>query len=354
MKMNEINPYVRIQTYYSLLRNEDIEVTITRISKMTEIYVELIRNDFCLMFKWQKNILNKLANKRVEEKWDTFLELDTNSEKYKEVSKKYNLDEEFENLLQNGKLDDIPIFIDYENRLYDIYLSKDEAIALQNFWLDKEELHLNVKKFRQTYSNTYFIKDSYLYPNENYSLNKKLDKINRAIDEGKCISIKYKTRRNNPKNIKNITLKPVKISYDANENLYSVLSVYNDRVWVYRLDRIYDIKESDEIITGQNEDLLKIYPNVWGNCFMDEPKQVKVKFYNEADVWNKVRKQLANRTNGKIYEKDGYLYYEDTVYGIAKFRQWIYSYGSSAIVLEPQSLREEIIESLKERLEREK
>ena len=44
--------------------------------------------------------------------------------------------------------------------------------------------------------------------------------------------------------------------------------------------------------------------------------------------------------------------YEDTVYGISKFRPWIYGFGSSAIVLEPVSLREHIIQSLKERKNR--
>ena len=98
-----------------------------------------------------------------------------------------------------------------------------------------------------------------------------------------------------------------------------------------------------------DESLLDIYPNVCWNCFSDEPEQVKVRFYNEANVWNKVKKELANRVNGKLYEKDGYLYYEDIVYGISKFRSWLYGYGSSAIVLEPESLRKHIIDSLRER-----
>ncbi len=75
----------------------------------------------------------------------------------------------------------------------------------------------------------------------------------------------------------------------------------------------------------------------------------KIKFYNEANVWAKVKKELANRTNGKLYEKNGFLYYEDLVYGISKLRSWLYGYSSSAVVLEPAELRQQIIDSLKTR-----
>lgn len=85
--------------------------------------------------------------------------------------------------------------------------------------------------------------------------------------------------------------------------------------------------------------LCEIAPNVWGNLFHDVPKSVKVKFYKEGRVWEKVRRDLECRTNGKLYEKNGFLYYEDIVYGFSKFSNWIYGYGSSAIVIEPKWLR---------------
>ena len=50
-----------------------------------------------------------------------------------------------------------------------------------------------------------------------------------------------------------------------------------------------------------------------------------------------------------MYEKDDCLYYEDIVYGIEGFKNYIFSYGSSAIVLEPKHLQDDIIKSLKER-----
>ena len=109
---------------------------------------------------------------------------------------------------------------------------------------------------------------------------------------------------------------------------------------------------SETVEHGDVSVIEQLAPQVWGNCFTDSPEHVKVRFYNEANVWEKVRRDLACRKKGQLYEKDGFLYYEDTVYGISKFRPWIYGFGSSAIVLEPVSLREHIIQSLKERKNR--
>ena len=66
---------------------------------------------------------------------------------------------------------------------------------------------------------------------------------------------------------------------------------------------------------------------------------------------SRIRRDLECRINGTLYEKDGFLYYEDTVYGLSKFRNWVFGYGSSAVVLEPEELRESVIESLKRRME---
>ena len=87
-------------------------------------------------------------------------------------------------------------------------------------------------------------------------------------------------------------------------------------------------------------------PQVWGMNFSCEtPTHVKVRFSRSANVEKKVKKELEFRTKKKLSESDEFLYYEDDVYGLSKFKDWILSYGWSAVVLEPQSLQEEIIAS---------
>lgn len=234
--------------------------------------------------------------------------------------------------------------------LYTISLSLEDAAALQSLHASETNLSTTYQGMQQKYQKILYVKDSYLYNHCYDELNKKLDDLNQSISEQKCLKIRYKTSDGK---IISRSFRPLKISYDSNENLYSVISIHEGKIMVNRVDQILSIDPCTENIETPDTGILeKIAPNVWGNCFSDEPEHVKIRFYNEANVWNKVKKELANRTNGKLYEQDGYLYYEDTVYGISKFRSWIYGYGSSAIVIEPVSLREQIIESLKIRKQR--
>lgn len=387
--MNHHNPYVRIQTYYSWLINDkhntniddeyDLGTTIKRLHDITDIPIAVIRLDFLCMFQWQ----NSIATKHPSAEWDTILSFDQNNDNYANINKQYNLDDLFEQLMMNkifpekfqqllldGFLDDVPIYIDHNATTYQLTLSQEESAALleyvtRNYPDDKDSgtksisesqslsdsvvLHLQIKKMKDIYSNFYNIetKDSYLFTRQYFNLNQRLDMINQAINEQKSLLIRY-----SPSNGRTVSLhlQPLRITYDADENLYAILSIYNGSIQVHRLDRILSIEKSTKKQEPPNTELLNIYPNVWGNCFSDTPEHVKVKFYNEANVWKKVKKDLANRTNGNLYEKDGFLFYEDIVYGISKFRSWIYGYGSSAIVLEPESLRQHIIESLKARI----
>ena len=59
--------------------------------------------------------------------------------------------------------------------------------------------------------------------------------------------------------------------------------------------------------------------------------------------------KLARKTNSKLYEEDGLLYFENMVYDLNKLCSQIYGYGSSAIVLDPESLQKHILISLNAR-----
>lgn len=389
--MNYHNPYVRIQTYYSWLINDKYYTqvddsynrgtTLERLHEITNIPITVIRRDFSCMFEWQSSISLFLKDnpKFTNIIWNTVLNFDDESENYIAVNEHYPLELLYENLmdeafplelkklLTDGILDNIPIYTENVYASYQISMTQEEAKALQRhilidinpqaFMSERERsaleefavLRSNIEKINDIPITSYDvrIKDSYLFIGRYVNLNTKLELIHQAIIDQKCITIKYKTAKGV---ISHISLKPLKIAYDVDENLYSLLSIHDGSIQVHRLDHILSIDENSDKPEPQDETLLDIYPNVWGNCFSDPPEHVKVKFYNEANVWNKVRKELAYRSNGKLYEDGEFLYYEDTVYGISKFRSWLYGYGSSAIVLEPQSLRQHIIDSLKARL----
>lgn len=194
------------------------------------------------------------------------------------------------------------------------------------------------------------IKDSYMFNSHSFSLYDVLLDITAAISLHRSMTFGYKDSHG----IRTTeTITPIKLLYDSFENIYAVGTLKEDKIYIYRLDRILniaDIKYGKPSNIAIDDSAFSIYPQVWGLDFWAEPVTVKVRFANEANVFRKVKKDLSYRTLGKVYEKDNYLYYEDTIYGINKFKTWLYSYGSSAVLISPQNVRDEIITSLKKSL----
>lgn len=368
MNNNKANVYIRLQAYYSLLTDfNDLDsdfpaLSVTALHEHTALPVELIRNDLSQILKWQTDIEVSNENNPLVVKRKAhghiinyiFFDLDdTDYEDIPDYDDPKAITKEVSQLLLAGKLDDIPLYIDASSsKLFDLALTFDEATALEALNRDiRSESISSLEKYP-----VYFqIKDNYRAAHHYRELIEKLETLEDAINHHDTLHMIY--RLGNGKSISR-PLRPLKISYDESENLYCVLSFSGGKIWTSRLDCIIRLsklsgveehgQKTEEDRTGEAL-IEKLAPQVWGNCFQDEPEHVKVRFYNEANVWEKVKRDLACRTKGQLYEKDGFLYYEDTVYGISKFRPWIYSFGSSAIVLEPKSLREHIIASLKER-----
>ena len=372
---NYENPYIRLQTYYSWISRGSYDLdgmSILELHHYTQIPIDTIRLDIAAILKWQAAINSKydgdisfipenLENRiflNFENIMDLFKENQSDGDMSDEDSQfEYTIadmlnrfDPDLEEQLLNGGFDHIPIDIENcsltESDNFNIALSYDESLALDAIRKDitpDKPSPITKTSFLQ-------IKDSYRTIHDYQELTSRLQIIDEAIKKKKSLSMNYK---NSIGEILKITFQPLKISYDESENLYCVLSVSENKIQVHRLDRILDLRPGTEKVDAGDSSIIdSIAPQVWGNCFSEKPEHIKVKFYNEANVWEKVKRDLACRTKGKLYEKDGYLYYEDTVYGISKFRPWIYGFGSSAIVQEPKSLREHIIKSLKERKNR--
>lgn len=70
-----------------------------------------------------------------------------------------------------------------------------------------------------------------------------------------------------------------------------------------------------------------------------------------ANIIEKIKSDTALRSEtSKLYQEGNYYYYEDDILGIQDFRRWLRSYGSAITVLEPQSLINEITESVQKTL----
>ncbi len=373
---NYTNPYLRLQTYYGWLAcssDDLLGMSILELHQHTQLPLSVIRQDIAAILEWEAKTEKRnyrgysLENKISFDLETIFDEADFYDDRADEPADFESFDgseledmitaldfgdfdPKLQKMLLNGDLDNLPLLIDnYRSGglgRFDIPLSCDEALALEAVLKDlSADQPVPLKK-----SSFFQIKDSYRTIHDYRELSSRLQIIDNAIREQKPLYMKYK---NSQGITRDFSFQPLRISYDESENLYCVLSIFHGRIQVYRLDRIRGLWPGKETVEAGDVSLIDdLAPQVWGNCFLEEPQHVKVKFYNEANVWSKVKQELACRRKGQLYEKNGFLYYEDTVYGISKFRSWIYGFGSSAIVLEPKSLREHIIASLKERKDR--
>ena len=360
------NPYNRIQFYYSYLNvenldsdteydattiknmqyttqiaeldeeyNDAIGYSIHDLSLMSRIPKEIIRQDIYLIFLW----LNQFSD------LNTYIYFDE------------DIDSPTHEQFISGELDNYLLILhtpDYTTSEIPVTPEEQQALEL----LKKDTEQTPSISFPST-SDWYLVKDSYRFHHEPHTIHY-LNEIDKAINEHRMVTITYRSsKQKKSKKHLPISFLPVKIAYDATDNLYYVLSVGKKKsdIRSYRIDRISRLDLGNKV-RGYYPDLsflMQIAPNVWGCNFsaVSDPKNlfhVKVRFSNVGNVFNKVRKDLACRTNGKLYEKNDFLYYEDDVYDIDKFRSWIFSYGRAVTVLEPEVLRRQIIDSLEARL----
>ena len=89
---------------------------------------------------------------------------------------------------------------------------------------------------------------------------------------------------------------------------------------------------------------------------------VKVKVFDrkKSGIKERVMRDLRRMHLGSTYsvedhftfvpdEKGGYYLYDDDVPDVNKLKSWVFSYGSSMVVVEPESLREQVIAAYRRR-----
>lgn len=172
---------------------------------------------------------------------------------------------------------------------------------------------------------------------------KKIVQIIAAIKRKKVLSIKY-VRPDQV--IMDFILKPAALYYYELENLFYVAGFYEEEVLFYRLDRIKEINETSRFFTLVDQPKIEnLLDDVFG-MELGEPTRISIRFYDEGNVIRKVKREAGHLSSMFVEDSQG-LRLEGTIRGIQKMKAWIRSFGSSAVVLEPKWLREEIIETAK-------
>lgn len=352
------NAYLRLNSYFSFFSFSNLDtITIKNIADFLHLSLQTVRNDFATILaassssKYESSKALDLMDDDYED--DLYQWMEDHYPELEGYEFDYQLTKKEISDIQKGLLDEVPFSSSIFNHIF-LSLTQDEYRAWQSLTDVKNE---GKTKRLQTFD---VLANEQIFPENNHEILYNL-KDCMFTSPGEAITIS----EYNGKKV-NITMIPQKLAYDSIDNTYYLLTVEKNHVYQYRLDRIGNIrpankKERETVYVPTNKELslLKRAPQVWGMAFNDKKYHVKVRFYNEANVFAKVGRDLSYRTKKKLTQdtvtengKDiDVLIYEDDVYGIDKFCNWIYSYGSSAIVLEPTEIRERIIRSYKIRKE---
>ena len=313
MSENSLNSIYRLNTILALFQAERACYTVSDIASILNIPVSVVRKDIVMLHTHKECGI-------------TFFSKDEES------------DDDIATLLESGKGDDILLLANaiYRNEVY-LPLSELELSCLNEF-LDGQKLG-----FDQIHRN-YTIKP--LFNQARANMQVKVEQLNQLIQDEETIRVTYKARNGK---LVFPTILPLELVHNALDDLYYVVTIQRGSILALRLDRICRYEILKEKIEITDRSALKDLPNIWG-MEIGPKMHVKIKILKEANVVQKVKRDLSCRVNGVWTEVEDALYFEDDVIGINNFKSWIKGYGSSVLVVEPKKIRDEIIENALKRV----
>jgi predicted DNA-binding transcriptional regulator YafY len=111
-------------------------------------------------------------------------------------------------------------------------------------------------------------------------------------------------------------------------------------VRIFAIDRIKEMEITDEPFEiPESFDLDGFMKSSFG-VFHGDPVRVKIRF--SADIAGYIAEKIWHETQNIEYQQDGSILFTAEVAGTDEIKFWILNWGSKAVVLEPQSLKDEI------------
>ena len=173
-----------------------------------------------------------------------------------------------------------------------------------------------------------------------------MDILNRAVIDHLTVKITYFTMHN--RQLKQRDVDPYTIWY-ANDTFYLVGYCHMRKsLRVFTLERIKEISITSRHFNLPEDFSVKTLMDSSFGVFRGNPEKVKIYFspsvsgYIMEKQWHKTQK-IIPRANGSIIFEAEIAITED-------FRSWIMGWGSGAMVIEPESLKEQIREEAKKML----
>lgn len=326
----------RINTLLTLFRSEFAIYTISELSEMLSVPKNIIREDIYIL------------SQGVDE-------CETVIFPYEDEDLE---DEGFIERLKKGLEDDTPLgaYSRFNAELY-LPLDSQELNVLDDF-LPKEQFGMKFSK------GGVFIKSS-PYREDADTLSK-IAVLDEHIKSGHTLYISYPGKDGQ---YRVLEYKPLCIVRYSLENVSYVVSIKGGHLLPLRIDRIKAIKLSENNITINDFEPLKKLPYMW-KMDTGETQNVKIKIKAPKNIMEKIKNDIfsmrisfesisslcqIDEGDKGTWEEDingEYAIFEGKVSGMTAFKNWINGYGSSIKVIEPKTLRDEIINSAKMKLEK--
>lgn len=147
---------------------------------------------------------------------------------------------------------------------------------------------------------------------------------------------------------------PLKMVYDHQYGRWYLLSHGREGIRKYRMEGITQIEEDESVDEGWFEEKeTELAEKIRYSWLIDtgRPVRVRARFYNPEGAepnFVKERVMLQGQWGQIVAEEEHAFIYEITVNGTTEIKPWLRSFGSSCEVLEPASLRREMIAEWKE------
>jgi predicted DNA-binding transcriptional regulator YafY len=170
--------------------------------------------------------------------------------------------------------------------------------------------------------------------------------IESAVLQERRVVISYKGKE------EEIFLEPLGLAYYSRLRCWYLVAQQAGIVKTFHLNKIlYASIRKEKFTYPEGFSLKRWFAPRWGMEY-GEPFEVKVRFFNRSQTISKLKKDVAHRDSRLTEEEDGAVLFEDRIIGKNEFIAWVLGFGSSAEVLEPLELREEILGRIQETLKR--
>ncbi|WP_088188271.1 WYL domain-containing protein [Desulfosporosinus sp. FKA] len=117
----------------------------------------------------------------------------------------------------------------------------------------------------------------------------------------------------------------------------------SQRIKTYQINRILDVERlEDNFSPVEGFSLQKWFQYAWGVYRDQNPRFVKIRFYDYYSTLNRVRMEVAQRQTCQLIEEEGSLLLVDQVEGLDELAVWLRGFGAAAEVLEPLELRDKL------------